>query len=231
MSLQCARPDFSFRWIPCPQCSDPPRHDPQTEKTPTFHGKHYIQAWFPVCLFYSNTHCACNVPVLISHSGGYPAHSALIHLGMIPIRRKHLQFIVSTISRPGFQFACFTAPHNVPAMCPDPFLISGGYPAHSAVIHLGMIPKRRKHLQFVEGTIFRPGIQFGCFTAPHNVPAMCPDPFLISGGYTAHSALIHPGMIPKRRKHPHFMESTIFRPVLQCAYSTATHIVPAMCPS
>jgi hypothetical protein len=175
MSLQCARPDFSFRWIPCPQCSDPPRHDPQTEKTPTFHGKHYIQAWFPVYLFYSNTHCACNVPVLISHSGGSPAHSA--------------------------------------------------------VIHLGMIPKRRKHLQFIASTICRTVLQFACSAAPHNVPAMCPDPFLISGGYTAHSALIHPGMIPKRRTHPHFMESTIFRPVLQCAYSTATHIVPAMCPS
>jgi hypothetical protein len=132
-----------------------------------------------VCLFYSNTHCACNVPVLISHSGGYPAHSAVIHLGMIPKRRKHLQFIASTICRPVLQFACSAAPHNVPAMCPDPFLISGGYPAHSALIHLGMIPKRRKHPHFMESTIFGSVIQCTCSTAPYNVPAMWPDRFLV----------------------------------------------------
>jgi hypothetical protein len=135
-----------------------------------------------------------------------------------------------TIGRPVIQCARSTAPHNVPAMCPDRFPILGGYPAHGAVIHLGMIPKRRKHQHFILSTVFRPGIKCACSTAPYNVPAMFPGRFPISGGCPAHGAVIHLGMISKRRKRQHFITSTIFRPGIQCARSAAPQNVPAMCP-
>jgi hypothetical protein len=112
-------------------------------------------------------------------------------------------------SFPCIQCARSTAPHNVPAMCPDRFPISGGYPAHGAVIHLGMIPKRRAHQHFMKSTIFRLGIQCACSTAPHNVPAMCPGRFPISGGYTVPSAVLHLGMILKRTSKSAFSHSIV----------------------
>jgi hypothetical protein len=60
---------------------------------------------------------------------------------------------------------------------------------------------------------------------------MCPSRFLVSGGFTACSAAMHPGMIPKRNEHVQFVKSTIRRPVAELLCYTVPHKACAMCPS
>jgi hypothetical protein len=120
-----------------------------------------------------------------------------MHFGMIRKRRKHLHFTRTIHLRPFFKCACSTVPHNLQAMCPDRISNSGGYTAVRSVMHLGMIPKWRKHKKNIRSNKLRPVIKCACSSGPQNVHAMCPDRNPNSGDDTAARWVMRLGMIPK----------------------------------
>jgi hypothetical protein len=115
-------------------------------------------------------------------------------------------------------------------MWPDRVSNSGGYTAVRSVMHLGMIPKWRKHKKNIRSNKLRPVIKCACSTGPQNVHAMCPDRNPNSGDDTAARWVMHPGMIPELRKHQHYMRRTTCRHVIKCAYFTAPQNVHVKCP-
>jgi hypothetical protein len=181
--------------------------------------------------------CACSTapehvhamhPDLIPNSGDSTAARSVMRLGIIRKRGKHLSFARSIKFRPFIKYACATAPQNVHAMCPDRIQNSGDDTAARSEMHLSMIPKWRKHLHFTRIIKLRPFIKCACATAPHNLDAMSSDRISNSGDYTAVRSVMHLGMIPKWRKHQHYMRRTACRHNIKCACSTAPHKLHAM---
>jgi hypothetical protein len=138
-----------------------------------------------------------------------------MHLGMIRKRKKHLHFLRTIDFRLFIKCSCSTAPDNLHAMCTDRNPNSGDSTAARSVMHLGMIPKWRKHQHYMRRATCRHFIKCPCFTAPHNVHAKCPDRVLISGGYIAVRSVMHLGMIPIWRKHKKNIRSNKLRPFIE----------------
>jgi hypothetical protein len=153
-----------------------------------------------------------------------------MHLDIIPKWRKHQRYMRRTTCRHFIKCPCFTAPQNAHVTCPDRILISGGYIAVRSVMHLGMIPKWRKHKSYIRSIKLRPSIKCACSTAPHNVHAKCPDRVLSSGGYIAVRSVMHLRIIRIWRKHKKNIRSNKLRPLIKCACYTATQNVQAVCP-
>jgi hypothetical protein len=153
-----------------------------------------------------------------------------MHLGMMPKWDKHKDYIRSMKLRPSIKCACSTAPQNVHAKCPDRVLNSGGYVAVRSLMHLGIIPKWRKHKKNIRSNELRPFIKCACSTTPDNLHAMCPDRNHNSGHSTAARSVMHLGMIPKWRKHQHYMRRATCRHLIKCACFTAPQNVHATCP-
>jgi hypothetical protein len=183
--------------------------------------------------------CACSTvphnlqamcPDRIFNSGGYTAVRSVMHLGMIPKWRKHKKNIQSNKLRPVVKCACSSGPQNVHAMCPDRNPNSGDDIDSRSVMHLGMIPKWRKHKKNIRSNKLRPFIKYACSSGPQNVHAMCPDRNPNSGDDTAARWVMHLGMIPELRKHQHYMRRTTCRHVIKCAYFTAPQNVHVKCP-
>jgi hypothetical protein len=130
-----------------------------------------------------------------------------MHLGMIRKRRKHLHVTQTINFRPFIKCACSTVPHNLQAMCPDRISNSGGYTTVRSVMHLGMIPKWRKHQHYMRRTACRHVIKCACSTAPQNAHAKCTDRILNSGGNMDSRSVMHLGMIPTWRKHKRTYEA------------------------
>jgi hypothetical protein len=84
----------------------------------------------------------CNVPHPIAHSGGHPAHSAAMHLGMIP-NRKNIYTACKALQIDPFLSGLALLHHVIICNEPHPIYHSGGYTAHSAAMHLGMILNRK----------------------------------------------------------------------------------------
>jgi hypothetical protein len=138
-----------------------------------------------------------------------------MHLGMIRKRKKHLHFLRTIDFRPFIKCSCSTAPDNLHAMCTDRNPNSGDSTAARSVMHLGMIPKCRKHQHYMRRATCRHVIESACSTASHNVHAKCPDRVLISGGYIAVRSVMHLGMIPIWRKHKKNIRSNKLRPFIE----------------
>jgi hypothetical protein len=156
-------------------------------------------------------------PDRIRNSGVYTAARWVMHLGMIRKLKKHQHYMRRTTCRHVIKYACFTAPQNVHVTCPDRNLISGGYRAVRSVMHLGTIPKWRKHKNYVQSIKLRPLIKCACSTAPQKVQAMCPDRIRKSSDDAAARWLMHLGMIRKLKKILHFPRTINFRPCCDCA--------------
>jgi hypothetical protein len=130
-----------------------------------------------------------------------------MHLGMIRKRKKHLHFQRTIDFRLFIKCSCSTAPDNLHAMCTDRNPNSRDSTAARSVMHLGMIPKWRKHQHYMRRATCRHVIESACSTAPQNVHATCPNQVLSSGDHTAPRSVMHLGMIPKWRKHKNYIRS------------------------
>jgi hypothetical protein len=175
-----------------------------------------------------NVHAMC--PDRIRNSGDDTAARSKMHQSMIPKWRKHQHYMRRTTCRHVMMCACSTAHENVHVLRPDRTPRSGEYTAARSAMHQGMIRKRKKHLHFTRSIKLRPFIKCACSTAPQNVHAMCPDRIRNSGDDTAARSKMHQSMIPKWRKHQHYMRRTTCRHVMMCACSTAHENVHAMRP-
>jgi hypothetical protein len=133
--------------------------------------------------------------------------------------------------RPIIKCSCSTAPDNLHAMCSDRSPNSGDSTAARSVMHLGMIPKWRKHKKNIRSNELRPFIKCACSTKPDNLHAMCPDRNPNSDDSTAARSVMHLDMIPNWRKHQRYMRRTTCRHVIESACSTAPQNVHATCPN